>query len=706
MSIIPIWIEGGTRSGKTTALVGEFRRWVVSQPQSRDSLSRNRSKSSPLPRSILVFAANDDNKRELADQLALAVRGSYPILCKTPLGFLTDEVILFWPLIFESLGLKAQFPRRLRPETEQELATRLWQPAIAEFFQPTSINEYRFVRQVLDLLQLAGASGVPAEKIPERLADGLSETDLKRVLAINEQETPEKVGELIIKWRDWSLERGLLSYGIIYELYWRYLFPDSRYQQQLLKRFRGVFADDVDDYPAIAKDLLSFFLDHDCFSVFTYNPQGKIRLGLTADPDYLQKLAARCQIMPLSTTEGLAAQFSETVLSLISDGNYLGNLPDQFISLQTTSRAELLRKTATAIIQAVKQGEVKAEEIAVIAPGLDEIARYSLMEILTGAGIPVQPLNEQRPLISCPLIRALLTLLALVYENLGRLAPQEAIAEMLVIFSRYRWDEEQNLIPDIDPIRAGLIADHCYQVDPENPRLLAIETFPRWDRLGQKACTAYERICHWIEGMKKRQQEAKLFPIFVLNQAIEQLLNDGENLPFDHLAALRELMETAQHFWEIDRRLRESEPSFQSPSETISQFIQLLRRGTITANPYPVRQFIKSSPAVTLGNIFQYRSFRSSHRWHFWLDCSSPLWEQGGAATLFAAPIFWRESPYQRWTTEAELEENQARLQRVLRDLLARVSEKVILCHSDLGVSGTDQTGQLLSLVQAAKEYD
>ncbi len=54
----------------------------------------SKAKSSPLPRSILVFAANDDNKRELADQLALAVRGSYPILCKTPLGFLTDEVHL------------------------------------------------------------------------------------------------------------------------------------------------------------------------------------------------------------------------------------------------------------------------------------------------------------------------------------------------------------------------------------------------------------------------------------------------------------------------------------------------------------------------------------------------------------------------------------------------------------------------------------
>jgi hypothetical protein len=259
----------------------------------------------------------------------------------------------------------------------------------------------------------------PQKRYSQRLADGLSETDLKRVLAINEQEIPEKVGELIIQWRDWSLERGLLSYGIIYELYWRYLFPDSRYQQQLLKRFQGVFADDVDDYPAIAKDLLSFFLDHDCFSVFTYNPQGKIRLGLTADPDYLQKLAARCQIRPLSSTDGLAVQFSETVLSLISDGNYLGNLPDQFISLQTTSRGPIVTEDSHSYYSSSQARGSKTRRNRRYCPGLDEIARYSLMEILTGAGIAVQPLNEQRPLISCPLIRALLTLLALVYANLG-----------------------------------------------------------------------------------------------------------------------------------------------------------------------------------------------------------------------------------------------------------------------------------------------
>jgi hypothetical protein len=37
-----------------------------------------------------------------------------------------DEVILFWPLLIQLLNLRAQFPVRLRPETEQELATQLW----------------------------------------------------------------------------------------------------------------------------------------------------------------------------------------------------------------------------------------------------------------------------------------------------------------------------------------------------------------------------------------------------------------------------------------------------------------------------------------------------------------------------------------------------------------------------------------------------
>jgi hypothetical protein len=39
--------------------------------------------------------------------------------------------------------------------------------------------------------------------------------------------------------------------------------------------------------------------------------------------------------------------------------------------------------------------------------------------------------------------------------------------------------------------------------------------------------------------------------------------------------------------------------------------------------------------------------------------------------------------------------------ERILRDLLGRTTERVILCHSDLAVNGQEQTGPLLGLVNA-----
>ncbi|HBL12042.1 MAG TPA: hypothetical protein DD379_11650, partial [Cyanobacteria bacterium UBA11162] len=136
---------------------------------------------------------------------------------------------------------------------------------------------------------------------------------------------------------------------------------------------------------------------------------------------------------------------------------------------------------------------------------------------------------------------------------------------------------------------------------------------------------------------------------------------------------------------------------------TIARFIQLLRRGTVTANPYPVRRLpAVGENAVTLATIFQYRAARGSHRWHFWLDAGSPLWLSGGAATLFGAPLFLKEWSGRAWTEADKIQADEERLQRILQDLLGRVGEKLYLCHSELAVNGTEQTGPLLTLVHGA----
>jgi hypothetical protein len=707
-----LWITGVTLTGKTNRLVEEFRSWTETKIGAKRTGKSPKNSDRQLGTGALIFAANDDSKRNLSDRLSAAIDGKYPVICKTTLGFIADEVILFWPLLFDRLNLKAQFPLRLRPETEQELATRLFKPYLEEENLPQADSEYRLIRRSLDLLQLAGASCLEAEDIPAILEQGLPPNDYESSQLLNsfsskeDLKTWKRMGELLLEWRNWCLERGLLTYGLIYELYWRYLLPDPTYQKHLLRRTQAIFADDVDDYPAIARNLFSFLLDRHVLGVFTYNPDGMVRVGLNADPNYLIGLADRCRVERLTSPRNtsLTLELSEMVTQLVSDPMFMATLPNAVQSIQTISRAEMLRTAAEMAIDAINRQEVKPEEIAIIAPGLDEIARYTLINILSNNHIPVAPLNEQRPLISSPLIRALLTLLALIYNGLGRLVDRDAVAEMLVVLSCKPRDNK--LVPNIDPVRAGLLADYCYQVDLENPHLLPVASFARWDRLGYRATNAYQEIIAWLEKAKHWLKEERFpNPVFLLDRAIKQLIDRGNHLSFDRLSALRELMETAQHYWEVDRRVRLSDKISLTQTEIVAQFIQLLRRGTITANPLPIRSLANKQGTVTLANIFQYRSLRSCHRWQFWLDAGSPLWDKGGAATLFAAPLFLKEWSGRAWLPENEQINDRLRLERIIRDLLARTGERVYLCHSDLGVNGTEQMGPLLALVHASRQF-
>jgi hypothetical protein len=702
-----VWVVGPSRSGKTTRLIEQFCIWVnIESSNSRKYYTQSSAKTGGRTNKrlnirqsqpgVLVFAANEDNRRQLADKIVTATSGKYPVRAKTPLGFFQDEIILFWPLLIQSLKLKAQFPVRLRPETEQELATRLWHPHLdAEILQQAGVNEYRGVRRILDLLQLAAYSGNRSEEIERILTSGLATQE-----NVPHME-PQLMANLLLNWRDWCLERGFLTYGIITELYSQHLLSDPNYQWHLAKRYQAVMADDVDDYPRVAGDLFNILFSQGAVGAFSYNPEGAVRLGLGADPEYLQGLAVHCQVETLNHPQScLADTLATPMLQLLSDQIPL-ILPETVQLIETASRATLLRETAEAIIEAVKTGRVPPEEIAVIAPGLDAIARYTLGEILNKQGILVDSLNDQRPLISSPVIRALLTLLTLVYPHLGRLVDRDAVAEMLVVLGK----------ETIDPVRAGLLADYCFEPHPERPNLLPVSAFDRWDRIGYTATKTYEQILQWLEGQRS-QLISRLIPspISFLDRAIQRFLWNGSNLPYEQLAALRELLETAQHYWEIDTRLRQYERAQADPHEsdtsahtTIAQFIQLLRRGTITANPYPMRPIGSASKTVTLATIFQYRSSRRCHRWHFWLDVGSPLWLQGGAATLFGAPFFLQQRLGRPWSAEEQQQADEQRLERILADLLARVSEKVYLCHSDLAVNGQEQLGPLLSLVNSCE---
>ena len=743
-----LWITGKTLSGKTSRLIKEFciRGQEIQSPlnkvvpvlkveklkSDRDNQIGNFQYTEPK---ILVLAANTKSRINLIDRISEATSEQYPYYSTTPLGFFEDEVILFWPLLIQTLDLRGQFPLRLRPEKEQELASRFWRPQIDKLKQP-GISLERMIRRTLDLFQLAAFSCTPTKEIEMILQQGFEDVGTGSLSTLDNFYA--NIVKLMQEWRDWCWQGGFLTYGIITELYWRYLLPNSTYQQHLIHRYPFVLADDVDEYPAITYQLFDFLLDNGAISVFTYNPDGSIRLGLGADPEYLAKLQKRCQTETLENPQNLAQEIGEPIIELVVN-NYLNidQLPTYFKSIITRSRVALLRKIAEVIVKDISLG-IKPEEVAIIAPGLDAIARYSLISSLKNDGIAVESLKEQRPLISYPMIRALLIILTLVYPGLGRLVDRDAVAEMLVVLSQRsitkgekQIDGQENLqkTNDIDPVRAGLLADNCFYPDITHPQLLPIGTFSRWDRVGHQATYVYNQILEWIEKQRSQQQEGQLpNPIFLLDRAIQKFFISSY-LSFAQLSGLRELMETATHYWEVERRLQQNsqlqatedmtDDSMEEglSSSTVEKFIQFLRRGVVSANPYPVPLMGRSPSAVTLATIFQYRASRKCHRWQFWLDIGSPLWLSGGTATLYGAPLFLQRQLGKCWTIEDSQTYDRERLRRILLDLLSRVSysnsssvngsneHRIYLCHSDLTVNGQDQTGPLLPLAYSSISY-
>ncbi|MHC5831918.1 MAG: recombinase family protein, partial [Nostoc sp.] len=98
----------------------------------------------------------------------------------------------------------------------------------------------------------------------------------------------------------------------------------------------------------------------------------------------------RVEILTGPPPESLGEQLTKQMVELVTEPMVLLSLPEIVHSIETTSRAQLLRQTAEVIANAIQSQQVQPEQVAIIAPGLDAIARYTLVEILVKQNIQVQ----------------------------------------------------------------------------------------------------------------------------------------------------------------------------------------------------------------------------------------------------------------------------------------------------------------------------
>lgn len=663
------WISGRSRSGKTYALVREFARWVGQG-----------SSVIPRERSLLFLTDTVEGRQAIQREIESQLGSGYAPYITTPLGFMQDEVELFWPLLVQAEAVAPRLPLRLKPETELMWAQRLWQPWLDQnTFAVLGENHDRLrcvtgdraTRHLLDIFQLAAFAR-------------LSLDDLPQLLSNHHLEIPsETVGAIVTalkQWQSWCTAHSLLTYGITTDLFGRVLLEHPQYQASLRQRFQCLLADNTHNYPAVMADLIEHLNQQGIEIALTHQPMGAVRLGLGADPDAFLGLKEQATVIeqspPVNTVFG-AIDLRLHIQALLATPQ--STLPEKIAAIQTTSRMQLLQEVVETIAAAIHQGMVQPNEIAILAPGLDSVARYVLSSEFKKRRIPLVLWNEQRPLIQSPFVRALLTLLTFVYPYTGITSEATAVAEMLTV-----------LLPrEIDPVRAGLLSCYCFQAGLEKSELLSTTQYSHWDRFGHRATKAYEELRHWLTGLAPEKP-----PVHILEAAIQRYLWP-QNLTASELAPLRSLLEGTAAYWQIYDHLAEYRAT--PTAERLREWIFLLRRGTITADPLPS---LRQPQGVLLATTFQYRSAQLAHRWHFWLDVGSPRWQDGGLQCLWQAPMFLRQgaaSPSARvWQWESE------RLEHLLVDLCSRVSDRLFLCHSDLAANGSEQEGPLSPWVDLA----
>lgn len=657
MSNQNIWIQGESLSGKTNLLIEYFMGWTKTEPAllEQPQVASHR---------VLALTVNSGQKRIFTERLRLAGGTNYPIECATPRGFLRDQVLLFYPM----LGLEAQFPIMVRVESEQELATNLWQDLLSSGkLAIAGLSPTKLVRRLLDFHLMAANSNLPLTKLADILTVGMGLNG-------------DAIVSALTAWQAYCWQRGLLTYGLVSELYGQYLLPNPVYQQYLIKQIGYLLIDDADEYPGLICDLCKFLIKNGTKAAFTFNPKGSVRLGLEADPTTWLELAGSCSLVEADRYQSGILQASLPLVDnlLAESWDFQQVLLPQpgFYAFQTLSRAQLLRAVAEHIAEAIATNQIEASEVAVIAPGLDRIALYTLTEILRHHLIEVLPLQDQSPLSFSPQVRSLLTLLAIIYPDLGEFVNRDQAAEMLVC-----------LTGSIDPVRAGLIADRCFIPSLSQPQLLDLDVFQDWQRLGYQATQAYVQFRSWIN-------QSHTSPLVTLEQAINRFLLPT-NPSYAMLRTLSELLETAQHYWQLGDRLGWSLP------ETLERFIRLIWEGTVTANPYAPNF---PTNAVTVATIYQYRMARTKHKWQFWLDAGSSLWLEAGASSLAGASLFKRDWQGEKLDQQMMQIQNSQRLQHLAKDLIRRAGERVYLCFSELGIDGEQQEGVLLSLLGLVPE--
>ncbi len=612
-------------------------------------------------------------------------------------GLARRMVDLYWPLVSEASGVGNPNlpPHFLTLETAQYYMAHLVRPLLEKegLFESLTLNRNRIYSQILDNLNKAAIVGFPIEEI----ADRLKQAWVGDIEQWHIYDDVQKSAELF---RGFCLENNLLDFSLQVEIFTQYLWPSDLCRNYLTGAYRHLIVDNVEEDTPVSHDILKAWIPEFESALIIFDQNAGYRFFLGADVQSAYSLRRLCDIH-LTFEENLV---NSPPVKTLKDGiqNALGKLTDEPTQNPPPEYEEIKRaltvppenpKYFPAMVGWVTEqiGRLVAEgippgEIVVLAPFMPDVLRFSLSNQLDEMGIPNHAHRPSRSLRDEPATQTLLTLARMAFPAWGLLPDRITLAYALM-----------QVIEGLDLVRAQLLTNAAYQRKGDQSHLLPFDALPTdlRDRVTYRVGERYDRLRAWL--IESRQDDLLTLDFFLNRLFGEVLSQPGFRFhgDLDSGNIIATLIESIQKFrWSTGH---------QFAADTMAlgkEYVQMVADGVIAA------QYIQSwqdwdQDAVFLAPAYTFLINNQPVAIQFWLDIGSPSWYQRLDQPLtqpYVLSRHWAKDAV--WTAEDELRASQETLERLTFGLLNRCREKVFLGMSELDISGYENRGLLIRIIQ------
>lgn len=695
-----IFLEGLAGTGKTTAGTGRLR-WLL-------------DKGIPANEILLILPQRTlaGPYLQVLNAPEAAAGGIASVL--TVGGLAQRTVDLFWPLVAEPAGFARPDlpPTFLTLETAQYYMARLVRPLLDQgLFETVTITRNRLYSQILDNLNKAAFVGFPYTEIGARLKSAW-QGELSQLRVYDDAQTCATL------FRKYCLDHNLLDFSLQVEVFMAYLWPDRLCQDTLIKTYRHLIVDNIEEDTPVAHDLLSAWLPYFDSALIISDQQAGYRRFLGADPRTALNLKPLCNRTMLFN-EVLTAS---PALYALGDGLRRAlNRPPEPASRPPSVPAEALREVllfepqryypqmldwvASQVFSLVHDEGLQPGEIAVLSPFLTDALRFSLMERLERAGIPARSHRPSRALRDEPATTCLLTLAALAHPQWGLPVSKFDVTYALI-----------QAVEDLDLVRAQVLTEAVYRTRNKLPVLAPFDRVrPEvQERITYRVGQRYETLRLWLEAYQ--QNPADEPDVFFSRLFGETLSQPGfgfhHNLSAGEVAA--NLVESARKFrWAVadanrtnpDQANLSADPQVKPLGQ---EYLEMVQDGVVAAQyirswGLPIEEENSNQDSVLLAPAHTFLMSNRPVTVQFWLDVGSRGWFERLNQPITQPFVLSRGWPAGTiWSDADEFEADQDTLYRLAFGLILRCRGRIYLGLNELSEQGFDQKGPLLLALQRA----